>query len=137
MTVLTGLGYYLEFDGVVIDNDYRSFDPGFEIETVEGTAGGDSVRLYVPTLIKVEPSGTFIVDNNANGIAIRAVLKEGNSGNLIWGPEGNAAGKPKWGITANISKSQVASTYDAELELEVTWYNEDGALLYDGRVATF
>lgn len=137
MTVLTGLGYYLEFDGVVIDNDYRSFDPGFEIETVEATAGGSTARSYVPTLIKVEPSGTFIVDNNANGIAIRAVLKEGNSGNLIWGPEGNAAGKPKWGITANISKSQVAATYDAELELEVTWYNEADDLLFDGRSATF
>lgn len=137
MTVLTGLDYYLEYDGVAIKGDYRNFDPGFEFDTVEGTAGGDTVRNYVPTLIKVEPSGTFIVDNNAAGIAIRAVLKEGNDGNLVWGPEGNATGKPKWGVACNISKAQVSATYDAEQEIEVTWYVASGSLLYDGRSATF
>jgi len=137
MTVLIGSQFYVEYDGVAIIGDSRNFDPGFEIETVEGSAGGDAVRNYVPTLIKCEPSGTFIVDNNAAGIAIRAVLKEGNDGNLIWGPEGNATGKPKWGVAANISKAQVAMTYDAEQEMEVTWYVTSGALLYDGRSATF
>jgi hypothetical protein len=138
MTVKTGLGFYVEYDGVSIWSDSRNFKPNLEYETVEGSAGGDTLRNYVPTLLKCDPELTLIVDDNAAGQAIRAVLKEGNDGNLIWGFEGNVVGKPKWGITANISKAQVDDvTYDGELEIKVKFYSTAGTLLFDGRTATF
>ena len=137
MTVLTGQILYLTFNGVNLFSDYRSFDSGMEEDTTEGSAGGDAIRVKVKTLDKIEPKLTIVVDDNAAGVTIRNALKVGASGPLIWGYEGNAAGKPKWGVTARITKSYPKETYDKELELDVEFSVSDGAYLFDGRTATF
>lgn len=137
MTVLTGANFYLEFAGVPVLGDYRKFDSGLELETVDGSAGGDSVRVEVATLFKVRPKLTMIIDNDAYGLAIRAVMKEGQAGNLIWGPYGNTAGLPKWGITCAVAKATPMPTYDKEQEMEIEFYNTLGTFLYDGRTITF
>jgi hypothetical protein len=137
MAVLIGANIYLEYQGVSLVGDERKFDPGLQWDTTEASAGGDAVRVYTKTLLKVEPKLTLIVDTNASGIAQRAVLKLGATGNLIWGPEGNAAGKPKWGVVADIKKSTPSFQYDKEQELEVEFFVSSGALLYDGTTITF
>lgn len=139
MAVLTGGSdsFYLEFNSVALTSDYREFDDGMEEDTVDGSAGGDDVRVMVQTLIKVDPSLTIIVDDNAEGQAIRAVLKIGQTGNLIWGPEGNAPGKPKWGISARCTAAPTKRTYDKEAEIEVKFANLQGTFVFDGRTATF
>lgn len=137
MTVLTGDTFYLEFDGVNLFTDYREFDPGTDYDTAEGTAGGDALRKHVTTKLKVEPTGTFIVDSDATGLLIAGVLKAGHTGNLIWGPKGNGTGMPKAGIVATVKKANIPSTYDAEREYDVEWINTDGDWLFDPTTDTF
>ena len=137
MTVLTGLDFYGEFDGVPFKGDYRTFEDGLELETVDGSAGGSTVRVEVPTLFKVAPKLKIIVDSDAYGLALAAVMKEGHTGNLIWGRNGNSAGMPKWGIAAGVKKATISNTYDKEKELEVEFYNTSDTFLYDGRTVTF
>ena len=137
MTVLTGVDVYIEFNGVALKSDYRTFEDGLELETVDGSAGGDTVRVEVSTLFKCQPKLKIIVDNDATGLAIQAVLKEGATGNLIWGRHGNTAGLPKWGIAAAVKKVTESKTYDKEAEMEVEFYNTSGSFVYDGRTATF
>ncbi len=137
MTVLTGLDFYAEFDGVALKSDYRTFEDGIELETVDGSSGGSTVRKEVATLFKVAPKLKIVVDNDATGLAIQAVLVEGHSGTLVWGRKGNTAGLPKWGISATVKKSTISNTYDKEKELEVEFYNTADDFVYDGRTATF
>ena len=137
MTVLKGSDFYLEFVSVPILGDYRKFETGLELETVDGSAGGDTVRVEVATLFKIRPKLTIIVDNDAYGLAIRAVMKEGQAGNLVWGPYGNTAGLPKWGITCAVAKAPPDTTFDKEREMEIEFFNTVGTFLYDGRTITF
>lgn len=134
MTVLTGQEFYLEFDGVEIKSLYREFEDGMEQESAEATAGNDAVRNYVPTIMKIEPKGKFVLNE---GSAALAKLKLGTSGTLIWGPQGNSAGEPKWGVACRIKSVPVKRKYDGEVELDVSWEPTSGTLAFDGRTATF
>lgn len=135
MTTMIGKDYYLEFNGVVITGPNRSFTPGESDETAEGSASRSTLRNYVVTLTKVEPKGKFIV--NSADTTILAALKKGQSGTLIWGPDGNAAGKTKYGIEARITKSERTKEYDKEQELEVEWVNTADGWTFDPASATF
>lgn len=134
MTVLTGKDFYLEFNGVAVTGIYRKFDDGMEQESAEATSGTDAVRNYVSTLIKIEPKATVVLNDASSALA---QLKMGTTGTLIWGPQGNGAGKPKWGVAARVKAAPVSRTYDAEVEIEVTWEVTSGTLTYDGRTDVF
>ena len=137
MAILTGHDFYGEFDGVPFKGDYRTFDPGLELETVDGSSGGSTVRREVSTLFKAMPKLKIVVDNDAYGQALAAVLKMGHSGNLIWGEQGNTAGMPKWGIPVFVKKANISRTHDKELEMDVEFAVNADDFLYDGRTATF
>lgn len=142
MTRLTGLGdnVYISFKGVVIDTLYRSFDPGTEEENVDVSAGGDTLRVYAPTLRKIAPSASFIYDTAEIGTAVTKIfqaLTEGNEGTLLWAPAGTSTGMPKWGINARVSKFNPGLEYDGETEAEVEFINIGSAFYFDGRTAVW
>lgn len=137
MTVLSGDVLYLTFQGVSIHTDFRSFDPGIEYQTADATAGNDVAMSEILTKIKVAPKLKVVVDNDATGLAIRAALKLGQSGQLIWGEHGNATGLPKGGINATVKKSTVSGDPNKEQELDVEFMNTSGTLLFDPRTAVF
>lgn len=137
MAVLTGDNFYLEFDGVGLFSDYREFDPGIEYDTAEGTSGGSTLRRHVVTKLKVEPTLTMVLDDDATGDSIAAVLQVGHIGNLVWGDYGNAPGMPRAGIRAQVVKANRPSTYDEEREIEVTFINLDDDWVYDPAVSVF
>ena len=126
---------YIEFDGVVIDTDFRSFDPGIDSVETSSTAGLDGLESSHLIRETVAPTGQFLIETTET--AILEALEQGNTGNLIWGPEGNAAGKPRWGIEARIKKSNIAFAHDGEQVIDVEWVNTGRTWLYDGRSSTF
>lgn len=134
MTVLTGQNFYLEFAGTAITSLYREFDDGMERESSESTAGFDAVRNYVPTLFKVEPKLKAILDDAS---AALEKFEIGTSGTLIWGPHGNSAGKPKWGIACRVKSAPNKRKYDEAVEIEVGFEVTTGTWTYDGRTDTF
>lgn len=136
-STVDGTLLYLEFNSVVIDTDYREFDPAIDEVQVDSTAGADPLESMHHIRDTVGPTGSFLVQNDTAGKAIVAALKMGATGNLIWGLLGNTAGLAKWGIEARVKTSNVAASYDSELILDVEWVNTGRDWLYDGRTATF
>ena len=134
---VVGDDLYLEFNSVNISTLVREFDPGREDDTVEGTAAGDVLRAHVITKTMIEPTATLVLDSTATSIL--AVLKPGTTGNLIWGLQGNAAGLPKGGIAARVTKGYPGAsiTYDDLTVLEITWINTSGAWVHDPTTAVF
>lgn len=133
---LDGTIAYVEFDGLEISVDYREFDPGLDEVSVDATAGADELESSHKIRETVEPSMTVLIQDDATGQAIKAKLKHGNTGNLIWGSEGNGTGKEKWGIEARVVVNRVLA-HDAEQVLDITFKNIGRDWLFDGRTATF
>lgn len=132
-----GNALYLEFDGVEIGVDFRSFDAGFDAQTVDNTAGDDALVSEFVIREMIKPTAQILVQDDATGQTIAAKLKQGVTGNLVWGPEGNASGKPKWGIEAEVKKSNIPFAHDGEQVFDVEWINTGRVLLFDGRTDTF
>lgn len=120
---------------VVSTGKYVSFNPGIELETVDVTGGGDNVRVSEDTILKIEPEATLRV--RTDNQTLRDALKEGTSGELEWGMEGNTAGRPKWAVTAKVVRANIEGEFDGELDLEVKWAVTSGDLVSDGRTAVY
>jgi hypothetical protein len=129
---------YASFKGVVISNiPFRTFDPGLEEEMAEGSGGTDAIRNYVKTIDKLEPSFEWVPDSGTAGTAAAAVLEEGQSGTLLWGKYGTAAGNPKWGVVCRVVKAQPKQQYDDVQVEAVKFVVTDGAYVFDGRTAVW
>lgn len=126
---------YIEFGGVAIDTDFRSFDPGIDSVETDATAGADALESSHQIRETVAPTGQFLIETTET--ALLAKLEQGVTGNLIWGPEGNTTGMPKWGIEARIKKSNIAFSHDGEQVIDVEWVNTGRDWLFDGRTDTF
>lgn len=73
--------------------DERSVSWSPSVETVDATAGADTVRKRLTTFKDATASISMVDQTNAAGTA--SALDAGVSGTLIIGPEGTATGKRK------------------------------------------
>lgn len=134
---ITGSEGYVEFDGVAISSDQLDFDPGMEGVLEDNTAIQDTLVNYISIRERVRPTLRILIHDDAQGRAIQAVLQQGHTGELIWGFFGNASGDPKWGITAEVVRANVAMKHDDLQVLDVDFANTANVWLYDGRTETF
>lgn len=134
---VAGKELYLEFNSVDISLDVREFDPGLDGVYVDSTAGADEVESQFHIRDTLAPTASFLVQDDATGLATKAALEMGVQANLIWGPRGNSGGLEKWGITAEVKMANIAFAFDAEQVLDVEWVNVGRGWLYDGRTDTF
>ena len=138
MARLTGKNWYGSFKGIsMVAIPFRTFDDGLEEEMADASGGSDTIRTYVHTMDKVEPSFEWVYDSSAAGTALVAVLEPGQEGTLLWGPRGTAAGSPKWGITGRVVKATPDIKYDDVQVDKVKFMPVDGAYLFDGRTAVW
>jgi hypothetical protein len=136
----TGKGFYLAWISggtTVISGDYRSFEDGLEQESADMSAGGDELRVYAKTLKSLKPSGEFVFSDGSAGSAVWTKLQPGSEGTLVWGWEGNGAGKPKWGVPCFVEKSNTSTKYDGETTIQVGWANTGGDWAFNGTTNTF
>lgn len=119
MSHYKGNNLYVSFGGTVISGDQRSLSKTGSVDTVDTTAGADTDKSYLTTL----RDATFeltILDNGGDGSAVRRALAEGNGGTLIYGPEGTAAGKPKYECYALVTAFNTEYPYAGEVEFTVS-----------------
>lgn len=137
----TGKGFYVAWitsgGTTVISGDYRSFEDGLEQESVDMSAGSDNLRVYAKTLQALKPSGEFVYADGVAGSAVWSKLQPGVEGTLIWGWEGNATGKPKYGIAGFVEKSSTSGKYDGEITISVDWANTGGDWVFNGATSSF
>lgn len=133
MAKLSGKALYVSFAGTVLSSEMRSFDVTLTQETADATAGADDYRNYVNTVKAIEASMEIVMkQHSTGGSAIKAVLAAGAEGTLLWGPEGTAAGLPKYGFYARVSEASEAIPFDDVWTKSVTFQNAGTALLFDG-----
>lgn len=121
----SGSAVYATFGGVVITGDQRSIDWSETIKTIDVTAGSDLDEDHVTGT----RSGTIkmsILYNGADGSAAEQALHVGASGTLQWGPEGTAAGKPKYTCVATVTDNNDSGPYDGELMFDVDFLKKGG-----------
>jgi len=135
-TAKDGTSLYLEFGGVVIDTDFRDFDPAITEVSVDSTAGADALTSTHKIRETCVPTLTLLVTGDATGEAIVEALEHGKTGNLIWGPDGNGTGERKYGIEARVV-ANLPLSHGAEQVLSVTFQNIARDWLFDGRSDTF
>src|SRR3990167_3380247 len=113
-----GKNLYVTYGGTVISGDQRTLSWDYSTDSADTTAGADVDKSSITTTKGVTISMT-ILDNSTAGSTVRRALAVGGTGQLIWGPEGTASGKPKYGCGVNLMSLSTDYPYDGEVEFEV------------------
>jgi len=81
-----------------LTGDQRNFSYTPSIDLIETTAGADSNKNYIsgPKDGQAQFEALMQSGTASTGTAIYSLLTEGNSGTLIYSPEGTGAGKAKY-----------------------------------------
>lgn len=126
----TGRTYFISWepDGavapVLLHTYYVSFDPGEDADYKDNTAGGHELESQQFIRARVAPKATIGYYEASSGeTVVTESLQQGTSGILIWGPEGDADGKPRKGIQAEIKRCNVTAGKSDLLNAEVEWVN--------------
>jgi hypothetical protein len=130
-----GKNGYISFQGTEVSADYRSFEVEMTLDTVEKSAGSDSSKAYIATLKDGTAKLTYAYTGTA-GSAYTQLLRVGQQGQLLWGPEGNGSGKPKGGANAIVVAHSKPMAYN-ELMTRTVTFQFTGELLFDDEVDTW
>ena len=125
MAEYTGSSLYLLWNGTEIDAHYRSFNPSEEADTEDASAGSDTHRTYLTTLIDGGASLTMVAQSGTVGTALWDALAPTTSGTLEWGPEGTASGAPRRYVTAVLTSRDESIEYDGVVEWNIEWQYSD------------
>lgn len=114
---------------VQIQGDYTKFDVDRSIDLIDATAGNALDKEYING-IKDGSAKLSIFDTANAGTAVASSLVEGTAGTLIYGPQGTATGKPKWGFQAIVKSHKFSEPFDDAVTLDAE-FQKTGAMLYD------
>lgn len=122
----TGDGLYATWKGQVITNSFTNMEQSDSIDTVDITAGDERDRAHIATIRDAEITLDIFEEAIAGGTVLRRELYVGNSGTLIWGPEGTATGKPKYSCVATITSISRGIQFDGAVARSIT-FQRNGA----------
>lgn len=122
---------------VDLSTNLRNFTFDHEEEQADATAGADTYRVFIPTVRTISPTAELVMEEKSTGSAALVVSQLGRDGTLLWGPEGTATGKPKWGMHARVSLASEDWPYDNVSIRNLEWVNQADDLLYDGASDTW
>jgi len=105
----TGKDLYVIFGSTALTTDYRSWTEEETIDTVDKTAGADTVKTYLTTT----KDGTASIDvlDSTGGTAMWAAVAVGTEGTLEWAPEGTADTKPRHYVNAIVTSRSKPVAY--------------------------
>lgn len=125
-----GTAAYISFKGTVISADYRKFEVDLSQDTVEKSAGSEASKSYIATLKDGTAKLTYAYVGTS-GAAYTGLFALGEKGTLLWGPEGNATGKPKGGAEAIVVAHSKPMSYNELITRTVTFQFTGGLLFND------
>ena len=106
-----------------ISGNYRKVDYKPSIDLIEVTAGSDAAKLYLAAQKDgtLDISGLHDTGGTIGDKAGTAAFTEGTGGTVVLGPEGTAAGKPKFTIPGICMGIQLGVSYNAASEFSITF----------------
>ncbi len=99
--------------------DYRTFDFTPSVDFVDGTAGGDSVKVKIPGM--TDATCNITMRNPQGGTATYTALQPGKGGTLTLQPEGTATNKRKITMPAYCNGGQYTHPYNDVSVVSVTF----------------
>ena len=128
MAGITGQNFNISwiYSGGTVDlsTDYRNYSYTPAVEMYDQTAGADTHKTYVTGAKDGQISWQHVYQGG--GSAVVNALAEGNSGTLVVGREGTAAGKPKETIPAISQGAAVNIQYNNLIEVTCN-FQQNGA----------
>ena len=119
MAHYSGKDVYVKFGTTVVGTDQRSLDVKDSIQLIPTTAGADTDESHITGVAKADIT-LKLLDENTTGTAIKQTLYRGAAGTLEFGPQGTAAGKPKYSCLATVVNVAIAYPYDKAVEYTVS-----------------
>lgn len=128
MGAYSGQNLYVEFGGVDISLDFRTFSWDDQYNDADSTAGGDVDEEHILTTRSVEFSfaGVQQTADGSGGSAVRNAIRNGAQDTIIVGPEGTAAGKPKYSCVASVTGNSISYPYADVVTIDAT-FKRNGA----------
>lgn len=133
----TGVNWYGTFvysgGTAVLQGDQSSFSWSAEADMVDASAGSAGYKEYIVG-IKDGTATLTAMDaiTSAAGSALAKATQHGTSGTLIWGPQGNLTGKPKYSVAALVKSVKVEYPYDDVVTREVEFQFSGALTTYEG-----
>jgi len=118
MAHATGKAAYISFAGTAVHADYRKFTINRSVDVADTTAGADTEKSYIAKVKDADISLSLLYNGTA-GTAVDSALKMSAEGTLVIGPEGTAAGKPKYECLAIVTSRDLEASYDDTISLEI------------------
>lgn len=118
MTKYAGEDLQLKWNATDISGVSRNLEIEEETKEIDVTAYGSADYEYITTK-KRNRRASFMVLDDTGGSATEAALDAGNSGTLIYGPQGTAAGKPKKTVQAVILRNRKTYPHDDAVQFNV------------------
>ncbi len=114
------LGWVYSGGTVTLQADSRSFNWAPTQNFIDATAGSDTYENLIKSF---GTGGEFGADTLAqeDGTVLAAALDRGTKGTVVYGPEGNTAGKLRYQIPAYATGPQWQSPYNDVTVLRANW----------------
>ncbi|MBK9122808.1 MAG: hypothetical protein IPM16_06760 [Chloroflexi bacterium] len=125
--VVSDRSYYLWTptgeSGLTLAEYVQDFDWGSDSNTEMNTSAAFLLETEQYIRGKIAPKMTLAYRDSVGGAAVREALLEKTKGILIEGPEGNAAGKPKYGAMLQVKKANAPRKLGKLLVITIEFVN--------------
>jgi len=120
MSEYIGSGLYLAFKNATtttLSSDYRTFDTDETSDAVDATAGSDTRKVWLASVMDGSASCQLV--DQTGGTTLWEALAPQTNGTLEWAPEGTASTKPKYTNLAIVTSRKRSTPYDGVVVLNV------------------
>ena len=128
MAEYVGKAMYLSFGGTALASDYRTFESNETNDTVDSSAGSDTYKHKLSTLI--DGSCRLELVEQAGGSVNWNLLTPGTEGTLLWAEEGTASGKQRHSVLA-IVKGRAKKVAYNDVTIQNLDFDFNGAVTND------
>jgi len=120
MAGMTGISGWIKFGSVVLNTDYRAFNPAETGGVVDQSGGADTERTYLTTLKDGTATASLAIQTGA-GTLVWAAVAPLTGGTLWWAEEGSAVNKQVHLVYAYVTERRKSLAYADLAVADVTW----------------
>ena len=125
----TGKNMSISFGGQIVSGEWMAFEFERELNIIDVTAASESDFVGVGG-VQTGRWKLTIFDKAQGGATVAQILALGEADELIFGPQGNTTGQPKFGFNAIVTQVNQRFAYDETVILEFAGI-KSGAMTYD------
>jgi hypothetical protein len=132
MSKLSSKNVYVQWNGLSLVASGTSFNVPQKQEMTDASTFASNYKSNVPTMKSINADMEIIAKKyDQGGLLIEQALKIGTEGDLLWGWEGNATGKPKSGARMMVTEISKSGSVGEMVKLKVAFEMVGDDLLFN------